>query len=227
MRRSCVQLVITFSLFSVLISISWVTSGMVAKSYVYIKFNPFFSSFFTHTLKRKYMFLIFNGILAFLATSASSASSTTAIIRSSISSQTTSASSYAHHHDERMVEEEGSAAVHEDCDEIDDGSDVEEGVVHEEVVVHEEKMMKVQGGDCRNQFQQQGVERVVEEEVEEEQEEEEEEEEGSELEGEGGNGCSTEEMNSRFDELLRKMKVRMMSESKQQKLLLQKLIPFI
>ncbi|CAI0440243.1 unnamed protein product [Linum tenue] len=214
MRRSCVQLVITFSLFSVLISISWVTSGMVAKSYVYIKFNPFFSSFFTHTLKRKYMFLIFNGILAFLATSASS--------------ETTSASSYAHHRDEGMVEEEGSAAVHEDCDEIDDGSDVEEGVVHEEVVVREEKMMKVQGGDCRNQFQQQGVERVVEEEeVEEEQEEEEEEEEGSELEGEGGNGCSTEEMNSRFDELLRKMKVRMMSESKQQKLLLQKLIPFI
>ncbi|CAI0460551.1 unnamed protein product [Linum tenue] len=222
MRRSCVQLVITFSLFSVLTSISWVTSGMVAKSYVYIKFNPFFSSFFTHTLglKRKYMFLIFNGILAFLATSASSASSTTAIIRSSISSQTTSASSYAHHHDEGIVEEERSAAVHEDCDEIDDDSDVEEGVVHEEVVVHEEKMMKVQGGDCRNQFQQQGVERVV-------VEEEEEEEEGSEVEGEGGNGCSTEEMNSRFDELLRKMKVRMMSESKQQKLLLQKLIPFI
>ncbi|KAI4296035.1 hypothetical protein L6164_036025 [Bauhinia variegata] len=65
--KRTLQFVFTLSIFS---SFVWYSSGF---SILPQSFNAYFSTFlfpmFTHTLERKYMFLVFNGILAFLVKS--------------------------------------------------------------------------------------------------------------------------------------------------------------
>ncbi|KAL9455562.1 hypothetical protein AB3S75_004892 [Citrus x aurantiifolia] len=60
--KRTVQLVVSVSIFSLILCYS---AGFPQSSNVY--FSTFLFSFFTHTLERKYVFLICNGILALLA----------------------------------------------------------------------------------------------------------------------------------------------------------------
>ncbi|KAJ4822720.1 hypothetical protein Tsubulata_039640 [Turnera subulata] len=77
LRRSLLQFLVSVFLFSLLLFFS--SAGFSVLPSSFIIFNTRLFSFLTHTLERKYMFVICNGILAFLAkTSSSSASSFTA-----------------------------------------------------------------------------------------------------------------------------------------------------
>ncbi|CAN0890819.1 hypothetical protein LINGRAHAP2_LOCUS16641 [Linum grandiflorum] len=105
LKRS-IQLVITLSLFSLLICLSTINS------------NPFFfSSFCTHTLERKYMFLICNAILAFLSTRKTT--STT----SSSASEVDSVVKECDHQDAAMFEGGTSEEETEESGELGEGDE--------------------------------------------------------------------------------------------------------
>ncbi|KAL5575838.1 hypothetical protein UlMin_017537 [Ulmus minor] len=183
--RRTLQVVLSVSIFSL---IHCYSSGI---SFFPHSFNVYFSTFlfsiFTHTLERKYMFLICNGILAFLA-------------KSSLSTGGYDSSSFEM---EEVVAAEEVDAKRIGSDPVSDEEEEESVVVVEEASQEHEEQDK----DYEEQIE---AGNLTEEEVENKEDK------AEEMATSDEELVSTEELNRKIEEFIRKMKEEIRIEAQQQ-----------
>ncbi|KAJ6426234.1 hypothetical protein OIU84_026756 [Salix udensis] len=181
------QFLIAVSLFSLFLCFSPGFSLFPKPLIFYINTGVF--SFFSHYLERKYMFLICNGILAILAKSSVSSSKTSAFYERELSSEPTLSSAIA---EATVDDQEVHVASVEPLEDIvlaTEEEEEEEETASSEALVSEEEDFMEENTECMvKQEEDEGDEELT----------------------------STEELNRRFEEFIRKMKEEIRIEAQQQ-----------
>ncbi|XVF06621.1 hypothetical protein REPUB_Repub06bG0065200 [Reevesia pubescens] len=218
--KKTLQLVVSVALLSFLLCHSSGFSLFPHSFNVY--FSTFLFSFFTHTLERKYMFLIRNGILAFLAKSSipSSSSPSESAVGAKVSTSSTNLTQTKTSvinevdgdYDHVPLVAEGEE-VQDTCkNEVEEQAGQEESEVSVIVGNGDEEEYK-EGESAKYQKKEEGESAYL---VKQEEQEEQEEGVGAAAIGANEEVPSTEELNRKFEEFIRKMKEEIRIEAQQQ-----------
>ncbi|GMI72665.1 hypothetical protein like AT3G13130 [Hibiscus trionum] len=201
--KNTLQIVISVAFLSIFLSHSSGFAYSLFPHSFHVYFSTFLFSFFTHTLERKYMFLICNGILAFIAKTSISSLSTSSASLTETKALEVDGGEYDIHRLPSVAEE------HEDIcrDEVEARREYENGSLSEE----EEE----EGGGEESE-----ASVVVEDDVDGGEEDKEKEEQWSAAKQEEVPiSISTEELNRKIEEFIRKMKEEIRIEAQQQQMI--------
>ncbi|KAF7803862.1 putative transmembrane protein [Senna tora] len=179
--------------------VAWYFCGFFILPFPYHNsFNAYFFSMIPRTLQRKYMFLICNAILAFLATSSISSSPTSPSLNLELQPSDLS-------HTNTLLSENASLMLQQD---------VEEPKLEQE---HHEQVINIEAEEVEEAKNEASVAHQQQEEEEQEEEEEEEDEaEDKTLMATNEERVNTEELNRKFEEFIRRMKEEIRIEARSQ-----------